>query len=1430
MDEVGEALYLPRFHSVTKDYERSLTSNNSLNDKISKVLRTADAVVVFENITMKHFHGRPPHIDYHHPPHVVGGFKFLFIEAIVFLAPLLTFVLVIIRLTEEKSTGLEEVVKMFGASPLMIDITQYLNALLPSILFSVAGTFILYAIPIRVHPMILFLGLFLHYASMIALAFVCSYINMSGQNTASTALFLYFGTWIVVMLIWPGDKNNMFLILKGLLPHVPQIWFIYQMYSAELYIWRFSAAELDFKQWTNQFPLPWDRVATGSIRMAFQMFLIQICLLFLLSWYLHLVRPRKYGIALPWNFPFRKDFWVKNCEYIPHSISMQNHHPAYDRYFENPPTDLEEAVEVVNIKKAYSLKRSSIVALNDISLKFYRGEITVIIGHNGAGKTTLISIIAGMIQQSSGKVFIDRLDTTTQMAKIKKQIALCPQNTILFPDLTVREHLMFFSKLTGYNSDDSKKATERLLTQMDLIGNAAATPSKLSAGMTRRLQIACMLCSEANLLLLDAPTAGLDVEARKDLWQILFTLRGTRTIIMTTHFLDEADLLGDRVVTLHWGVLRSYATPLFLKMAVGSGSRVALTTLQPPDLDLISRMVRGAAPDATLYTRTVRTLVYDIPPGSDMAALFNNIEANRVTLDVESLGVGPVSLEEAFMKLSTDVEVDTFKERDRVLKDPEEFSYPDKWPVLINRVRELFKRQLDYSLSNLLAFIFLHFIVPISMCIIVTLVFNNTRHKGFMMMDLSIYDEADTPLATYNIRGNSTNRMRVINKLRELYPQLMLREENEEHDKFCTCKQCSKRSGRPFSPNIIDIYVDEHNARLNYDRNVRHSAAVGLNLLSNIVAAEHLPRFADKAITMQLAYVHMHWLKPKDQLNCLLMLIFNVYIVMATAINDVGLPCRERLANTRYLHIMAGCPPVLYWLVTFLYQIICYAVLHCTGVVIAVVFLDKDETFNNFPAMRAFFVALLICGIDLYAFFYLLSQFFDEKTTDAIILMLLILFGIFTPFYMYTYRNFHPHTPMFHTWLENVGVFVPMHMFTRVLRQMSDISRLNAHCPRVMGSCPRVRYSYYDMRPCCECEELIVFVGQSLLLLVEYRMFSRLWNQLERRRTIVMPTRKYESADVAAEKEYIKHTIKRCECFGIVGLNGAGKTTTFKVMTHQELITKGMLYANGYYAHENTAQYLWSLGYSPQSLALDTFRSGSANLRLLLFMRGLDEEDVRNETGAWIKIFGLERYSLLNVGEYSAGMWRRLSVGAALCGGPRVSLLDEPTLNVDPAARHQLWAALEDALSIGRSVVIASHHMEEVDNMCNQLTILDDGEMGALGSPNGFKKSYAPGHTVVIKLRANSVLSSAGAARIQALKDFMAHEFSSFLKEDYFIALRYILSDDLRYNVIYSKLSTMANEFREIVEDFYAYDANFEDAFVQFVNDSRYFIKPKQTW
>ncbi len=210
-------------------------------------------------------------------------------------------------------------------------------------------------------------------------------------------------------------------------------------------------------------------------------------------------------------------------------------------------------ITINNVSKNYK----TINALDNICLEIKQGELFGLIGVNGAGKTTLIKILCGLTKKSSGSIVVAGFDLDKQIDEIKSIINISPQETSVANNLTVQENLDFFANIYNNTSENEIKDIVEVFGLGEVLKQRAKT---LSGGYKRRLSIAIALISKPKILFLDEPTLGLDVFARRDLWQIIEKLKKDTTLILTSHYLEEVEQLCDRVAILSKGKLLKVGT------------------------------------------------------------------------------------------------------------------------------------------------------------------------------------------------------------------------------------------------------------------------------------------------------------------------------------------------------------------------------------------------------------------------------------------------------------------------------------------------------------------------------------------------------------------------------------------------------------------------------------------------------------------------------------------------------------------------------------------------------------------------------------------------------------------------------------------------------------------------------------------------------
>lgn len=226
------------------------------------------------------------------------------------------------------------------------------------------------------------------------------------------------------------------------------------------------------------------------------------------------------------------------------------------------------AVEIKGLVKDFGAKR----AVNQISLSIPDGELFALLGVNGAGKTTTIRMLSGLSKPSNGDASVMGNSILTDLTRVKECSNLSPQETAVAPNLTVRENLEFVARIYGASKEEASRGADEMIIRFAMDEVAGKKAKLLSGGWQRRVSIAMALITKPKVLYLDEPTLGLDVLARRELWKIIESLKGTITIVLTTHYMEEVEALSDHVAVMVNGDIKAYGTLDELKEQTGKDS------------------------------------------------------------------------------------------------------------------------------------------------------------------------------------------------------------------------------------------------------------------------------------------------------------------------------------------------------------------------------------------------------------------------------------------------------------------------------------------------------------------------------------------------------------------------------------------------------------------------------------------------------------------------------------------------------------------------------------------------------------------------------------------------------------------------------------------------------------------------------------------
>ncbi|KAI5091183.1 ATP-binding cassette sub-family A member 12 [Silurus meridionalis] len=525
------------------------------------------------------------------------------------------------KLVHERELRLHEYMKMMGVNPFSHFLAWFIESAGFLLVTVIILTIILKSGGIlpKSDGSVLFLYLCDYALSILAISYLVSSFfdktNIAGLSGSLTYVICFF-PFIVVMCL----EESLPFFVKVLLSLFSPTCFSY----SSQYITRYEKQEEGI-QWNNMYlsPVAGDTASFGCLCW---ILFIDSVIYFLLGSYIRMVFPGKYGIAAKWYFPVMPSFWAgmfrcdtKKQKKVSTGLLFSNimqesqrHdkdkikgtgdlHPHADEEF----SELPVGVSLRGLTKTYGARK----AIENLNLMFYEGHVTALLGHNGAGKTTTMSLLTGLFSPSSGTIEVYGKDMQSSINDVRKELGVCMQYDVHFDHLTTEEHLLLYGhiKAPHWSKQELQEQVRKTLEETGMYLHRHKRVGTLSGGMKRKLSISIAFIGGSRLVVLDEPTTGVDPCSRRSIWDIVLQHKTDRTIILSTHHLDEAEVLSDRIAFLERGGLKCCGSPFYLKDKLARGYKLTLTKkVLPPnseekfDIDAVKSFVHAHLPEAQL--------------------------------------------------------------------------------------------------------------------------------------------------------------------------------------------------------------------------------------------------------------------------------------------------------------------------------------------------------------------------------------------------------------------------------------------------------------------------------------------------------------------------------------------------------------------------------------------------------------------------------------------------------------------------------------------------------------------------------------------------------------------------------------------------------------------------------------------------------------
>jgi len=392
----------------------------------------------------------------------------------------------------------------------------------------------------------------------------------------------------------------------------------------------------------------------------------------LLTWYFDNVIPDEFGQCRPPWFFLTPAYWgITACRargddplgtyaYPPKEADEDDDVYAERQAACDGERSGDAAIRLVNLRKVYNdglltAKRHRKVAVHGSSWTLREGRLLALLGQNGAGKSTTMNMLCGFTKASAGNAFMYGRPINTHMEELRGMMGVCPQHDILFNDLTAMEHIRLYCGIKNIAPEAIPVLARERLEAVRLWKVRDRKAGTYSGGMKRRLSVAISTIGDPKIVFMDEPTTGMDPLNRRHVWAFIEKFKRGRVIVLTTHSMEEADILGDQIAIMALGKLRAIGAPIRLKSKYGAGYRVSLVCREP-DVPAVKADVLARLPALQLEDDSAGALIFQVPAAAigELPDLVKYLDGGGNGL-VREWGISQTTLEDVFLRIIREI-------------------------------------------------------------------------------------------------------------------------------------------------------------------------------------------------------------------------------------------------------------------------------------------------------------------------------------------------------------------------------------------------------------------------------------------------------------------------------------------------------------------------------------------------------------------------------------------------------------------------------------------------------------------------------------------------------------------------------------------------------------------------------------------------------
>ena len=1122
-------------------------------------------------------------------------------------------------------------------------------------------------------------------------------------------------------------------------------------------------------------------------------------LYFCLAWYFDQVIPGEYGVRQHPLLCLRRAVCCTDPVLEPSADHEEG--ALRDSDVESVPAEGQSAdrIDVLGLSKVFAApactRGEEVHALRNVCLTIYSGEIFALVGKNGAGKSTLISLLTGLFPPTSGHAVVCGLRSDQCMPQIRRMVGYCPQHDVLFPQLTVQEHLRVYAGIKGVAWEALDSAVARVLDMLGLGDSAETEAEVLSGGQKRKLSLGIALIGDPKVLILDEPTSGMDPLSRRKIWDLLGSVRAGRIILLTTHFMDEADVLADRKAILADGRVRCVGTSMFLKRRYALGYDLSVS-VNPEHEGTLQTIVQTHVSEAMRVPWAAQGVHYLLPvqDTGSFPALFEALEAAKDSGALSDFGLSLPSLEQVFMRVCDTVEGTAQAQPPGIASEARDgggrAGAEDSMPThslpatTVHKVGALMQVYLHLAVREPQTII-LMLGMPVMLLTLAKFLGHSQGPSAVKPLDLSSLPYGrEPPLLCSNISGVSLAPLlqHFASTTATANPNRALLHAAQAHSFALQVEQC-------------DLKKPSFAWHLLFNDTRVHALPIGIfqfhNALGQVLTGRGFTTslwpfpasrqaFADPnqdlmliivlciALCLQPIPFAVQTVKERERRISAQLFLFGVphSVYWAAVLGSAFTLCALALLPVALLcallpvHTLLGPAALAAALCTVVYQPLALAV----TMVLSFLF-ERAETCQSWlPSLvqlvslvpAGAVAALLTLGLEVTAQYvhYGACVVAPPYTIFGQLLWISRLSAQGSEIIDYMKWN-NILTPTLLLTLAQTALYLGL-LLGPLSRRAFAADRNQCALPdaagdggeavvrdplvqaerhRVQSSLhPQPRAGHQVDTPLLQSPRPDVVVGAGLWKIFQKREHRTDANGVLERATV----QKVAVRDLSLG-------VGQGEVFGLLGPNGAGKSCTINMLIGQLAPTAGTALIDGCNVHTAFSAAAQRLGHCPQADALWDHLSGREHLHLYLVLKGHRGPAAAARAQRLVEQLQLQEFADRRVKGHSGGTKRKVSFGVAVVGWPSVVFLDEPSTGMDCLSRRFMWTIISESLH-GRCGILTTHSMEEAEGLCSRLGIVVNGQLQCIGSALTLRQHYASDYLLEL---------TCPASRAEAVHDFV---------------------------------------------------------------------------